>query len=274
MATTDRPPSSVFAREFPVGAVIFEEGDPGSRMYVIQGGRVLVVKSVGGRSLALASLGPGDFFGEMALLEGQPRSATAVVAEAARILELDEQAFADLLRGNGEVGLKLLRKLSARLRDATRRIRNFLAADAMGRAVEVLRALCGPAAGDGWRPAPDDLEVAELASRAGESPERARELWGTLERAGLVRHLGSRRELAPAETVSDFLRYLEMKPRYDAIAQAELAEVSGLGEEPVESILAELFHARLLPDGADSGLGALARGWHEFVDLERRFGGR
>jgi hypothetical protein len=73
--------------------------------------------------------------------------------------------------------------------------------------------------------------------------------------------------------VAEFLRYLEVKPRYDAIAQAELAEVSGLGEEPVESILAELFHARLLPDGADSGLGALARGWHEFVELERRFGG-
>jgi CRP-like cAMP-binding protein len=268
---TDRKASAVYAREFPAGAVIFEEGDPGSRMYVIQTGRVRVVKQMGGRSLALAVLGPGDFFGEMALLEGQPRSASAVVAEPSRILELDEQAFADLVRGNGEVGLKLLRKLSARLRDATRKIRNFLAADAMGRAVEVLRALCGQAGADGWRPAPVDLEVAELAARAGESPERARELWAALERAGLVRSLGGRRELAPAERVTDFLRYLEMKPRYEAIAQGELAEVSGLGEERVESILAELFHARLLPDGADSGLGALARGWREFVDLERRF---
>jgi CRP-like cAMP-binding protein len=270
----DRPTSAVYARDFPAGAVIFEEGDPGSRMYVIQSGRVRVVKSVGGRSLALAVLGPGDFFGEMALLEGQPRSATAVVAEASRILELDEQAFADLVRGNGEVGLKLLRKLSARLRDATRQIRNFLAADAMGRAVEVLRALCGQAGPDGWRPAPQDLEVAELAARAGESPERARELWSSLERGGLVRSRSGRRELAPAATVSDFLRYLEMKPRYDAIAQGELAEVTPLGEERAESILAELFHARLLPEGADSGMGELAKGWREFVDLERRFGSR
>jgi CRP-like cAMP-binding protein len=210
----------------------------------------------------------------MALLEGQLRSATAVVESQARILEIDEAAFADLVRRNGEIALRLLRRLSARLREANRQIRNFLSADAMGRAVEVLRALCGPAGRDGWRPAPEDLEVAAPASRSAESPERARELWGSLERAGLVRHLGTHRELAPAETVADFLRYLEMKPRYDAIAQAELAEVSGLGEEPVESILAELFHARLLPDGADSGIGALSRGWHEFVELERRFGGR
>ncbi len=269
--TTHEKVAAIYARDFAAGTVIFEEGDPGSRMYVILTGRVRVEKSIGGRALVLATLGPGDFFGEMALLEGQPRSASAVVLEPSRILELDEQAFAELVRGNGEVGLRLLQKLSARLREATRQIRNFLAADAMGRAVEVLRALSGPAGADGWRPVPDDLEVAELAARAGESPERARELWARLEGAGLVRASGARRELAPEPTVTDFLRYVEMKPRYEAIAHDELAEVSGLGEEHVEVILAELFHARVLPEGADSGLGGLARGWREFVDLERRF---
>jgi len=264
--------SAIYGREFPAGAVIFEEGDPGSRMYVIQSGRVRVEKSIGGRSVVLAMLGPGDFFGEMALLEGQPRSAGAVVAEAARILELDEEAFVDLLRSNAEVGLRLLRKFSARLRDANRQIRNFLAADGMGRAVEVLRALSGPPGVDGWRPMPRDLDPAELAARAGQSPERARDLWARLERAGLVRAPDGRRELAPAATLDDFLRFVEMKPRYDAIAQGELAEVSGMGDEHVETVLAELFHARLTPGGADTGLTALARGWREFVELERRFG--
>jgi CRP-like cAMP-binding protein len=263
---------AIYGREFPAGAVIFEEGDPGSRMYVIQSGRVRVEKSIGGRAVVLALLGPGEFFGEMALLEGQPRSATAVVAEAGRILELEETAFEDLVRSNAEVALRLLRKLSARLRDANRQIRNFLAADGMGRAVEVLRALSGPPGVDGWRPMPPDLDPAELAARSGQAPDRARDLWARLERAGLVRNPEGRRQLAPAATVDDFQRFLELKPRYDAIAQGELAEVAGMGDEHIETVLAELFHARLTPAGADTGMAALARGWREFVELERRFG--
>jgi CRP-like cAMP-binding protein len=269
----DRPKLEIWSREFPAGAVIFEQGDPASRMYVIQSGRVRLERAAGGRRISLGQLGPGDFFGEMALLEGQPRSATAVVAEPARLLELDEKAFEELLREKPEVALRLLKKLSARLREATRQVQNFLAADAMGRAVEVLRALCGPPGADGWRPAPADLEVAELAARSGESPERARELWGRLERSGLVRAAGARRELAPAPLVAAFLRYLELKPRYDALAHGELGELASQGGEPVETLLSELFHARILPTKAESGAAALARGWNEFVELERRFGG-
>ncbi len=265
--------AEIWSREFPAGAVLFEEGDPGSRLYVIQSGRVRVERTVGGRRLVLATLGPGDFFGEMAVLEKLPRSATAVVVEPSRILELDEQAFEGLVKGNGEVGLRLLRKLSARLREATRQVQNFLAADAMGRAVEVLRALAGPAGPEGWRPVPSDLTAEELAARCGESLDRAADLQARLERTGLVRGASGRLELAPADTVADFLRYVELKPRYDALAEAELAEVGRAGEG-VEAVLGELFHARLLPGGAETGLGGLARGWREFAELERKFGMR
>jgi CRP-like cAMP-binding protein len=136
--TPEPSAAEIYGRDFPPGAVVFEEGDPGSRMYVIQAGAVRILKRVGTRELTLAHLGPGEAFGEMALLEGQPRSATAVVEAPSRILEIDEAAFADLMRRNGEIALRLLRRLSARLREANRQIRNFLSADAMGRAVEVL----------------------------------------------------------------------------------------------------------------------------------------
>ena len=63
-----------------------------------------------------------------------------------------------------------------------------------------------------------------------------------------------------------------MKPRYDALANGELGEVAGQGGEPVEALLSELFHARILPGKAETGMAALARGWKEFVELERRFG--
>ena len=70
--------ADIYGRDFPPGAVVFEEGDPGSRMYVIQSGDVRILKRVGAREIELARLGAGEAFGEMALLEGQPRSATAI----------------------------------------------------------------------------------------------------------------------------------------------------------------------------------------------------
>ena len=82
--TSEPSPADVHGRDFPAGAVVFEEGDPGSRMYVIQSGAVRVLKRVGAREIELARLGAGEAFGEMALLEGRPRSATAVVVVAAR----------------------------------------------------------------------------------------------------------------------------------------------------------------------------------------------
>ena len=95
--TPEPSAAEIYGRDFPAGAVIFEEGDPGSRMYVIQSGAVQIVKRVVSRTITLAHLGPGEAFGEMALLEGRPRSATAVVEAPGRILELDEAAFADLV---------------------------------------------------------------------------------------------------------------------------------------------------------------------------------
>jgi len=261
--------AEIYGRDFRAGAVVFEEGDPGSRMYVIQSGEVRIVKRVGAREITLARLGPGEAFGEMALLEAQPRSATAIVESPARILEIDEGAFGDLVRRNGEIALRLLRRLSARLREANRQIRNFLSADAMGRAVEVLRALCGPADDDGFRLIPREIGPEGLALRAG-APAGDPALWLRLRRARLVREVGQDAQLAPAEVVDSFLRYLDLRARYHAIAAGELSEAPDLEIEGADGIAAELLHARLGPDGGIAG----GRGTAEFDDylaLRRRF---
>ncbi len=264
--TSEPSAAEIYGRDFPAGAVVFEEGDPGSRMYVLQSGEVRIVKRVGTRDVTLARLGPGEAFGEMALLERQPRSATAVVEVAARILEIDEAAFADLIRNNGEIALRLLRRLSARLREANRQIRNFLSADAMGRAVEVLRALCSPPGDDGFRPIPGEIGPEGLALRAG--APAGDPLWQRLRRARLVREVGERAQLAPAEVVESFLRYLDLRARFDAIAAGELSEVPDLEARGPDGIAAELLHARLAPEG-------IARGGRADVDdylaLRRRF---
>jgi CRP/FNR family cyclic AMP-dependent transcriptional regulator len=265
--SSDPSAAEIYGRDFPAGAVVFEEGDPGSRMYVIRSGEVRILKRVGAREIELARLGAGEAFGEMALLEARPRSATAVVASAARILEIDEAAFEDLVRRNGEIALRLLRRLSGRLRDANRQIRNFLSADEMGRAVEVLRALSGPAGDDGFRPIPVEMSPEGLARRVG-TPPRDPELWGRLRRARLVREVGSRAELAPGEVVDAFLRYVDLRARWHALAAGEVSEVADLAPDGPEGVAGELLRARLGPDGPSGGRES---GLADYLALKRRF---
>ncbi len=268
--TSERSAADIYGRDFPAGAVIFEEGDPGSRLYVIQTGQVRVVKRTGGRAVTLARLGPGEFFGEMALLDRQPRSASALVDEPARILELDEAAFERLVLERGEVALRILKRLSRRLREANRQIRDFLSADAECRAVALLRALSGAPGEDGFRPIPPELDGAGLAVRSG-SPEDGGLLWRRLQRARLVREVGSRAQLAPESVVAEFLRYAELKPRFAALAAGEIAEVGELPADHAPGLAAELLHARLLPEGSvgrGTGLGA---DYLAYLELKRRF---
>src|SRR5437660_1031102 len=90
-------------RRHPSGTVLFREGDRGQTMYVIRSGRVNISKRIGDSEITLAVLGPGEFFGEMALLEGLPRSAGATVVEEALLIEVEQGAFATVVRRNSEI---------------------------------------------------------------------------------------------------------------------------------------------------------------------------
>src|SRR6266487_3017259 len=101
-----------------VQKVLFRAGDAGDAMYVIERGKVRIcVQATDGHELTLAELGRGDFFGEMALLDGQRRSANAVVAEEARLAVLSREHFLSfIMRGNPNVALEMLSALANRLR--------------------------------------------------------------------------------------------------------------------------------------------------------------
>jgi CRP-like cAMP-binding protein len=266
-----RSAADLLGRDFPSGATLFEEGDPGSRMYVIQKGAVRIVKRIGDHPITLAVLRSGDFFGEMALLERQPRSATAVVDEAATIVEVDEDQFAKLLATSSDITYKLLRRLSSRVRDADRQIQNFLASDGLARAVEVLRALAGAPGKDGWRTLPRDFGEEALAIRAGVPIADAEAFSDRLRRPGVLRARDACFELAPAEVVADFLRFLDLKSKYDPLTAGTLAEMAGMSEEEVHRILKKVLYAKLLPTGAVDGGKALYDAYGEYVTLKGRF---
>jgi CRP-like cAMP-binding protein len=107
-----------FTREVKAGEVIFHEGDLGTEMFIVHEGRVEISKQVeGGESKPLAVFEKGDFFGEMALLEDLPRTATARALSAATLLSINGSTFDQMLRANPEIAVRMMRKLSRRLRE-------------------------------------------------------------------------------------------------------------------------------------------------------------
>jgi len=112
---------SRFTRGFHGDEIIFSEYEPGDTFYVIQSGRVKLYRSDGEFERTLAVIQAPEMFGEMAILEGSPRSATAVAVDEVKVLEFNAQNFEILLTGNPQIGLNLLRIFSKRIYDSKRR---------------------------------------------------------------------------------------------------------------------------------------------------------
>ena len=112
---------------YPKDVTLFMEGDPGEALYIVVDGSVRIGKSVpGAKEEAMAFIERGGCFGEMALFDEFPRSATAIAHQECRVLFIEKRAFLELLRGDPVIGRKILwafcRTLSVRLRETTDRI--------------------------------------------------------------------------------------------------------------------------------------------------------
>jgi CRP/FNR family cyclic AMP-dependent transcriptional regulator len=109
--------SLLMVSDFKPGSPLFRSGDKGDAMYLIETGRVLIsVKDTDGNEVTLAELAGGDFFGEMAILDGQARSADATVLEDARLAVLSRKNFNSFVRSNPDVALEMLSAITHRLR--------------------------------------------------------------------------------------------------------------------------------------------------------------
>jgi len=110
-----------FSRTFNAGEIIFSEFEPGDTFYLIQSGRVKLSKLVGDMERTLDVMQPSEMFGEMAILENAPRSATAIAVDEVKVLEFNSKNFDILLLGNPQIALKLLRMFCKRIYDSKRR---------------------------------------------------------------------------------------------------------------------------------------------------------
>jgi CRP-like cAMP-binding protein len=125
--TAEKNPFAKFLTHFDNGQVLFHEGDDGDDMYIIQSGRVAIKKKVKDSDTTLAVLEKGDFFGEMAILERMPRSATAEVVEEGDLIVISGEMFGDMIKANPEIAVRMLRKQSIRLRETNRQLESVMA---------------------------------------------------------------------------------------------------------------------------------------------------
>lgn len=117
---------SGYAVEVKEGDYVFREGDLGTEMYIINEGKVEILNLVGDEEQVLAVLEKGDFFGEMSVLEDLPRAASARAATDCRLLQINGSTFDQLLQGNPEIAIRMMRKLSRRLRETDELLKSIL----------------------------------------------------------------------------------------------------------------------------------------------------
>jgi CRP-like cAMP-binding protein len=111
-----------FLVRYGAGERIFTEGDLGTTMYVVQSGKVQLFRLVDDQRRVHGVMEKGDFFGEMSILEGLPRTVSAEATEDSDLIEINSMTFDKMIKGNIEIAIRMLRKLSIRLREAERRI--------------------------------------------------------------------------------------------------------------------------------------------------------
>lgn len=178
-------------KRFAKGAMILMQGDPGDALYVIAAGQVKVLLiGEDGREVILSVLGPGAIFGEMSLLDDEPRSAHVVAMDDATLLQLRREDFQARLRASPDVGLAVLRELSRRLRRADSTIGSLALRDVNGRIAHLLLDL---AAEEGGNHITRRLTHATIAQMVGASRETVSRTLRALVNAGVLRV--SRREI-------------------------------------------------------------------------------
>ena len=176
-------------RTFAAGEVVFREGDASDTCYVIRTGHArAVIEHPDGRSITLARFGPGDIFGELAMLSGEPRSATVEMLEDAEAIAILGPDMRRLLREHPDISIKLIAALGQRLREANDRLSRQSFQTVQSRVATVLSQLVSAAREEGV--SDGDVLItatqADLAQLAGSSRESASRFLAVLERAGII----------------------------------------------------------------------------------------
>lgn len=204
-----------FGRTCEPGEVLFREGEHGDLMYVMQSGSVRITKEVKGEEKTLALLGPGEFFGEMAILNAKPRTATAVVEEKAQLLVLGARTFEQMVMSNTEIAVRLIKKLARRLDSANELIEVLMHRDPKARVILGLSReaqFIGHQRDDGQIHVP--MSPHELAEQVGLSEPETSQVLTRLKRLGIIDVVADGVLVKDVARLQEFYEFLEMREKF------------------------------------------------------------
>jgi len=210
------PPPRIerFARRFAAGELVFRDGDSAGEAFLLQEGRVRLLKRVGAMERSLRVLGPGDLFGESALVPGTPHNSTAVALSAGSALVLDQETFQHVLTGNPSVGSRVLQQLIRRLRDAEDQIEILMVRDRQSKVAVALVKLARQVAGtiessDG--PLALDVSPMDLSSRVGLDVDAVKRAVSQLRESGYVRIAEEKLVIENLDALAELVGLLAVK---------------------------------------------------------------
>lgn len=175
-------------RSFPAGTRVFHEGDSSDACYIVKDGSFRVTREhTDGRAITLATLGPGEIFGELAMLDGDKRSASAEALTDGELLALPAGDVLSLLGRHPEIALKLVAGLVRRLRAANVRLTKQSFQTVPSRVAGILAQLSRESDDNGSGEVTIRMNQTDLAQLAGTSRESVSRFLAELERAGVVR---------------------------------------------------------------------------------------
>jgi len=172
------------------GSMIMAAGDPTDSLYIVLSGRLKVMMSdADGKEVILNILGPGEFFGEMGLIDDAPRSASVVAIEPCELLSISKRDFKRCLADNFEMTMALMRGLVRRLRDADRKIGSLALLDVYGRVARLLLDMSETV--NGQKMVTRRLPKQDIAKMIGASREMVSRVMKDLQLGGYIEMRGS-----------------------------------------------------------------------------------
>jgi CRP/FNR family cyclic AMP-dependent transcriptional regulator len=192
----------VTRRSAPRSSVIMAAGDPIDSLYIVISGRLKVMMGdADGKEVILSLIGPGEFFGEMGLIDDSPRSASVVAIEACELLSITKRDFRKCLQENFEMSMTVMRGLVRRLREADRKIGSLALLDVYGRVARLLLDMSENV--NGQKIVTKRLPKQDIAKMIGASREMVSRVMKDLQMGGYIEMRGSTILLRDTITLPD-----------------------------------------------------------------------
>lgn len=204
-----------YGQSFAPGEVLFTDGDDASVAYMLQDGRVRLIKRVGATERSLRILRPGDLFGESALISGATRNSTAVAATEGTVLVIDQRTLEHIIATNPAVGIRVMQQLVKRLRDAEDQIEVLMLEDSRSKIVLTLLKLAQQSTGGALASEGGSVELIlspmELSARVGLDLESVKRTVQQLRESGHLQIIGERIEIPNLESLRELSNLLTVR---------------------------------------------------------------